>query len=154
MARILSLVALSAVVGASIIQQPLQDNSGQAVINNKHLVSSEALESHITYENLLERAKQLYKIAELGAEEYNHPTRVIGSKGRFQSKNAHSGIHCTKASVAQDTLLPSTTSILTLRISATTMSFRIKPSMPLWAISSNPDLSSVTVNLNRPLQCP
>jgi hypothetical protein len=90
MARILSLLALSAVVGASTIQHPLQENSGQAVINNKPLVSSGALESHITSENLLKRAKQLYKIAELGAEEYNHPTRVIGSKGRFQSTNSYS----------------------------------------------------------------
>jgi aminopeptidase Y len=90
MARILSILALSVVTGASIIQHPLQENSGQAAINNKPLVGSEALESHITSENLLKRAKQLYKIAELGAEEYNHPTRVIGSKGRFQSTNAHS----------------------------------------------------------------
>jgi hypothetical protein len=90
MARILSLLALSAVAGASIIQHPLQENSGQADINNKPLISSGALESHITSENLLKRAKQLYKIAELGAEEYNHPTRVIGSKGRFQSTNPHS----------------------------------------------------------------
>jgi len=27
-------------------------------------------------------AEQLYKIAELSIDEYNHPTRVIGSKGQ------------------------------------------------------------------------
>jgi aminopeptidase Y len=31
--------------------------------------------------NLLDRAKVLYSLAERGIDEYNHPTRVIGSKG-------------------------------------------------------------------------
>lgn len=28
------------------------------------------------------RAKKMYEIAKLGEEEYNHPTRVIGSAGK------------------------------------------------------------------------
>jgi aminopeptidase Y len=47
----------------------------------KEPVSSESLQDRIHAENLFERAKTLYSIAELGEDEYNHPTRVIGSKG-------------------------------------------------------------------------
>ena len=85
MAYLRSLIALSAVVGASVIQHPLQDtaSAGQALLNSnsKPLVNPKALEGHITSNNLLKRAKQLYAIAERGTKEYNHPTRVIGSEG-------------------------------------------------------------------------
>ncbi|KAF6807926.1 peptidase family M28 [Colletotrichum sojae] len=47
----------------------------------KPLVETEALQDTITADNLLARAKELYEIAKLGEEEYNHPTRVIGSDG-------------------------------------------------------------------------
>jgi aminopeptidase Y len=53
----------------------------------KELVSSEALQSQIHVSNLLDRAKILYGLAERSIDEYNHPTRVIGSKGT--SKRAH-----------------------------------------------------------------
>lgn len=82
MNRLFSLVAISSIAAASAVQHPLQDGS-QALINTKPLVSSEALEGHISSKNLLNRAKKLYEIAELGAAEYNHPTRVIGSAGRI-----------------------------------------------------------------------
>ncbi|EME48633.1 hypothetical protein DOTSEDRAFT_119156, partial [Dothistroma septosporum NZE10] len=39
------------------------------------------LQSHIKGENLLARAEDLYKLAELSYHDYNHPTRVIGSAG-------------------------------------------------------------------------
>ncbi|KAF9892621.1 hypothetical protein FE257_001023 [Aspergillus nanangensis] len=57
----------------------------QAPISNaaKELVSSDALQAHVDAANLLNRAKILYEIAELGFDEYNHPTRVIGSKGHL-----------------------------------------------------------------------
>jgi len=88
MYRLLPLVALSSLAGASIIpQQPLAGSSNPEaplISDSKELVSSSALEAHITKENLLKRAKQLYKIAEEGAPEYNHPTRVIGSQGRLR----------------------------------------------------------------------
>jgi hypothetical protein len=48
----------------------------------KKLVSTEALQASIKKDNLLARAEELYKIAKLGEEEYNHPTRVIGSEGK------------------------------------------------------------------------
>jgi aminopeptidase Y len=83
MSRLFSLVALSAIATASVVQQPLHDASNsQVVINTKPLVSSEALEEHITKKNLLKRAEKLFEIAELGAADYNHPTRVIGSAGK------------------------------------------------------------------------
>jgi hypothetical protein len=93
MYRFLPLVCISSLVAASIIQQPLaESDSGTPripITSSKQLVSSRALEAHITKENLLERAKHLYKIAELGAEEYNHPTRVIGSKGKLHPLLTH-----------------------------------------------------------------
>ncbi|KAL3492221.1 hypothetical protein BJX62DRAFT_236450 [Aspergillus germanicus] len=49
----------------------------------KELVSSEALQSQIHVSNLLDRAKILYGLAERSIDEYNHPTRVIGSKGHL-----------------------------------------------------------------------
>jgi hypothetical protein len=45
------------------------------------LVTSEALQADISKDALLLRAKHLYEIAKLSLDEYNRPTRVIGSKG-------------------------------------------------------------------------
>lgn len=62
----------------------LQSTNGHSVIDSNGksgLISSPALQGDIEIENLLQRAKQLSKIADLGIDEYNHPTRVIGSKG-------------------------------------------------------------------------
>lgn len=82
MNRLFPFLALSAIATASVVQHPLQDVSdSQVIINSKPLVSSEALEGHITSKNLLKRAEKLFEIAELGAADYNHPTRVIGSAG-------------------------------------------------------------------------
>ncbi|RDL31887.1 Peptide hydrolase [Venustampulla echinocandica] len=73
MKSVLCVVAFSTLAVSSVIQQSPE--------SRKPLVSSAALEHDITSKNLFKRAKQLYKIAELGVEEYGHPTRVIGSKG-------------------------------------------------------------------------
>jgi hypothetical protein len=87
MSRLLSLVALSAIAAASVVQHPLNDGSGsQAPISSKPLVSSKALEGHITSNKLLKRARKLFEIAELGAADYNHPTRVIGSSGKHKPR--------------------------------------------------------------------
>ncbi|KAK6835536.1 hypothetical protein RU639_002371 [Aspergillus parasiticus] len=67
-------------VGA--VQLPLLQ-SQVPITSDKELVSSSGLQSHVKAENLLKRAKELSKIADLGEEEYNHPTRVIGSKGHL-----------------------------------------------------------------------
>ena len=86
MARFLSLIALSAFASASRIQQPLQDSSSsQTAINidSKPLVSTEAIQADIKSKNLLKRAEKLFEIAQLGVDEYGHPTRVIGSKGKL-----------------------------------------------------------------------
>jgi aminopeptidase Y len=91
MSRLLSLVTLSAIAAASVVQHPLTDGSNsQALIKSKPLVSSEALEGHIKPKNLLRRAEKLFEIAELGAADYNHPTRVIGSAGKHGSGPVHS----------------------------------------------------------------
>ncbi len=93
MNRLLPFIGLSAVAGATAIQQPLHDiSSSQALINTKPLISSEELQSYITADNLLERAKRLFEIAELGVDEYNHPTRVIGSAGKFSQFHLESNL--------------------------------------------------------------
>lgn len=57
-------------------QAPLHSDGGALP-----LVSTEALQDSIKIDNLYARAKELYEIAKLGEEEYNHPTRVIGGDG-------------------------------------------------------------------------
>jgi len=76
------LLAASSLAAGSIIQQPLQEQTNsQALVNSKPLVDSTTLQNDIKTSNLLNRAKQLSKIADEGIYEYNHPTRVIGSQG-------------------------------------------------------------------------
>lgn len=79
-------LAAASLATGSIIQQPLKEQSSQSLINikTKSLVNSTSLQSDIKTHNLLKRAHQLYKIAEEGVHEYNHPTRVIGSQGISQ----------------------------------------------------------------------
>lgn len=82
----LAFLGASSLAAASAIQYPLGGPStgSQALIQSKPLVSSDALQRDISSEKLLERAKHLFKLAERGSEEYNHPTRVIGSKGKLK----------------------------------------------------------------------
>ena len=66
-------------------QAPLVDTAspGSTLPHSEklHVVDSEALQSKIHAKNLLARAEDLYKLAELSFHDYNHPTRVIGSAG-------------------------------------------------------------------------
>lgn len=88
MYSLLPLISLSALASAAKIQQqPLIQNANSEaplISRPEELVSSSSLEAHITKEALLERAQHLYKLAEQGIPEYNHPTRVIGSQGELQ----------------------------------------------------------------------
>ncbi|PIB03045.1 Aminopeptidase [Cercospora beticola] len=72
-------VIAAALLGSAIAyeQQPLLSSSGKKL----PLVETEKLQDAISGDNLLARAQDLYKIAELSWHEYNHPTRVIGSAG-------------------------------------------------------------------------
>lgn len=65
------------------LQQSLDSHRTIHTTTNSGLVSSSKLQSDIDVDNLLHHAKQLSKIADLGIDEYNHPTRVIGSKGTY-----------------------------------------------------------------------
>jgi len=78
----LLLLTGSSLAAGSIIQHPLHESTeSQALINTKPLVSSQALQDDIGVAALLKRAKDFSKIADLSFDEYNHPTRVIGSEG-------------------------------------------------------------------------
>lgn len=82
---ILKNLAPLALIGLSVQAQqaPLvQTNAQDASPSSSHkLVDSEALQAKIEGKNLLARAEDLYKLAELSFHDYNHPTRVIGSAG-------------------------------------------------------------------------
>ncbi|KAL4877541.1 hypothetical protein BJY04DRAFT_197794 [Aspergillus karnatakaensis] len=75
-------VSLGLIGGISALRIPLLE---QLPLNDARsdLVSSQELQDQIHASNLLDRAKVLYSIAEKGIDEYNHPTRVIGSKGHL-----------------------------------------------------------------------
>ncbi|KAL2854458.1 hypothetical protein BJY01DRAFT_205199 [Aspergillus pseudoustus] len=77
-------VSLGLIGGISALRIPPQALE-QLTLGNvgEELVSSEGLQSEIHINNLLDRAKVLYGLAERGIDEYNHPTRVIGSKGHL-----------------------------------------------------------------------
>lgn len=95
-ARAIALVALAA--AAQALQVPLQqpinsigtnpasspkvDKIYETEYSKKSLVDSETLQDLVNVKNLKKRAEKLYEIAKLSESEYNHPTRVIGSKGR------------------------------------------------------------------------
>lgn len=80
-------VSLGLIGGISALGIPLNQQLEQQPLSSaqKTLVSSDGLQDQIHARNLLDRAKILYSIAERGIEEYNHPTRVIGSKGTSES---------------------------------------------------------------------
>ncbi|EIN04935.1 aminopeptidase [Punctularia strigosozonata HHB-11173 SS5] len=60
----------------------LEDASrGADTLASKELVDSTVLQSTITKDNLLKRAQDLYEIAKVSVDEWQHPTRVIGSEG-------------------------------------------------------------------------
>lgn len=80
----LAVAALAFLGSASATQSPLFESSkSQAPITDtsRDLVNSTELQALIDPENLIERAKELYRIAERAVDEYGHPTRVIGSQG-------------------------------------------------------------------------
>lgn len=82
LAYAISLLPCSSV--ASAVQQPLVGGSPQTPLSQssgKSLVDSEELQAAISGDRLLARAKELFEIAELSHDDYNRPTRVIGSKG-------------------------------------------------------------------------
>jgi aminopeptidase Y len=85
MKPLIQLLAFSSLAVSSAVQRPLQDeiSTSETVVTSKSLplVNSTKLQEHIKSDNLLRRAGELYKIAQFGIEEYDHPTRVIGSKG-------------------------------------------------------------------------
>jgi aminopeptidase Y len=77
----------AAITGAGALQIPLLSSHNQAPLGHAHgskpLVNSTELQDLISGDRLMVRANKLYEIAKLGEEEYNHPTRVIGSAGRL-----------------------------------------------------------------------
>jgi aminopeptidase Y len=82
------LLLLSSLPGSLQLQVPLQLDqqplgASAPAASPLPLISTEALQESISVDNLLSRAEELYLIAKLSEKEYNHPTRVIGSKGRL-----------------------------------------------------------------------
>jgi aminopeptidase Y len=59
--------------------------SSPSVVGNGTAIDTKKLQSDIDIKKLIARAEELAKIADLSLPEYNHPTRVIGSKGEHAS---------------------------------------------------------------------
>ncbi|KAL3478116.1 hypothetical protein BJX99DRAFT_269503 [Aspergillus californicus] len=74
-------VLLALISGISALRIPLFEEQLPLADLQKGLVSSSGLQDQIQAGNLFDRAKVLYSLAERAVDEYNHPTRVIGSKG-------------------------------------------------------------------------
>jgi aminopeptidase Y len=83
------LALCAAVTGTAALQIPLFASNDQAPLkiagDSKPLVNTTELQDLISGDRLMTRAKKLYEIAKLGEAEYNHPTRVIGSAGRWRT---------------------------------------------------------------------
>ena len=75
----------AAITSATALQIPLLSSSNQTPLGHpngtKPMVNSTELQDLISGDRLMARAMKMYEIAKLGEEEYNHPTRVIGSAG-------------------------------------------------------------------------
>jgi len=76
----------AAISSATALQIPLlSPNNNAGPLGHAHgtkpLVNSTELQDLVSGDRLMARAKKMYEIAKLGEEEYNHPTRVIGSAG-------------------------------------------------------------------------
>ncbi|KAK5989774.1 Aminopeptidase Y [Cladobotryum mycophilum] len=86
---VLSRFALAASLACGVLghQMPLKEavvgEKAQLRVSSdsKPLIGSEELQSSIKIGALMKRAEKLYEIAQTSEEEYNHPTRVIGSEG-------------------------------------------------------------------------
>lgn len=81
----LLLAALGAATASELqiplISQQSPSRAGSAL--GKPLVNTDDLQASIKIESLLERAKDLYGIAQKSEHEFGHPTRVIGSEGMY-----------------------------------------------------------------------
>jgi aminopeptidase Y len=71
----------AAITGAAALQIPLLHTLLDHPSGSKPMVNSTELQDLITEDRLMIRANKLYEIAKLGEDEFNHPTRVIGSAG-------------------------------------------------------------------------
>lgn len=86
--KLLQLVGSAGIAAAAAFdaQIPLHEGPAQVIPSDSagdaKIVDSQALQDLIKSENLMERAEKLYAIAKLSEDEYNHPTRVIGSAGK------------------------------------------------------------------------
>ncbi|KAH3672268.1 hypothetical protein WICMUC_004363 [Wickerhamomyces mucosus] len=86
-----NILRLATNVQAFVIPHTLESQEVFSLVNEevKHvagelpLVDSEALQNLITLDELNATAIDLYSIAQLSLEQYDHPTRVIGSRGHW-----------------------------------------------------------------------
>jgi hypothetical protein len=80
MAFLLAAALLSTSAFATVLN--VQQGAG-SLDYGEPIISSEALQASIDPKALLQRAETLFQIANASLDEYNHPTRVIGSEGLF-----------------------------------------------------------------------
>lgn len=107
----LTVLGALALGSASALQIPLQlpiqlpklpwASSGGALhgdqLTSKPTIDSEALQNKISVERLQKRAEDLYEIAKTSEEEFNRPTRAIGTQGKLRL-DACSILHANQTS--------------------------------------------------------
>lgn len=84
--KLLSLAGSASLAAAAALDAQIPLAQGPVVApaaDDVKLVESQALQDTIKAANLKTRAEKLYEIAQLSEDEYNHPTRVIGSAGTW-----------------------------------------------------------------------
>ncbi|KAK9454608.1 hypothetical protein V1511DRAFT_502460 [Dipodascopsis uninucleata] len=88
--RVLGVIgSLSSALASPVLNNQItfqSDNENESPITEEQMMSvpyvdTEVLQSMIKLEELEERAKHLFSLAERSIPDYGHPTRVIGSKG-------------------------------------------------------------------------
>lgn len=135
----------AAVTGATALQIPLLSSNNQALLGHpsgsKPLVNSTELQDLISGDRLLARSKKLYEIAKLGEEEYNHPTRVIGSAGRSMHVFCHPSVLMLNQVISE----PFHTSMRQFLSLETTTLSQIRASRLFLVTSSNHDSCLATM---------
>lgn len=141
----------AAVTGATALQIPLFSSNNQALLmpagghgETKPLVNSTELQDLISGDRLMTRAKKLYDIAKLGEEEYNHPTRVIGSAGL----STHVLTSIRNLNYPQGTLALYPTSTRPFYSLETTTPSQTRASLLFLVASLNHDLFLATMSLS------
>jgi hypothetical protein len=150
MLRTLAFLAISSLAASSTIQYPLGVQSDPDAVTKKPIVTSEGIQDDISADALLDRAQHLFSLAELSLDEYNHPTRVIGSKGKQRQTDLPTMVLTAQKGILRRSIISSKPS----SHSETTIMSQPRSFQPSLAMSSSTDsYSDMTSSPNQRGPC-